>query len=262
LFGPGSKTDGLTGSEFLAAIPANISQQIKALAEGKLAPPNGMAAKSPYWQALLQATGQYDPTFDTTDYAKRASTAKAFSAGRQGDAVRSVNQTISHMGSLSDAIDNLNNTGGLGTITNGPVNLVQEKVLGDSRQGVFRQRVQAVSSELRKVFSGAGGGSLEELKQWENSIPENASMKQQQDYLRSGVELLHGAISALNTQYQTGMGPSADLLSRGLITPKSQAILDRITGAAKPPSSSAGVAPPDLKALAAAEVARRAQTGQ
>lgn len=217
---------GLTGEDFLKTLPPGIAENVKGVAEGRIGLTN-FSTKGGHRERMLELVGQYEPGFDTTAWKRRNETATAFAKGKQGDAVRSVNQTISHAGSLAEAIDSLNNMGGMGTMLNPLVNAAQERS-GDSRQGVFRQRAQAVSSELRKVFSGTGGGSLTELEKWESSLPPNASKDQQKAYLKSGLELLNGAVNALDDQYKRGMGPNASVMD--LISPKAKATLAKLRG--------------------------------
>lgn len=229
----------VTGDDFLKVLPTPQATQVKALAEGRMAFPGGMALKTPYWQSMLSLVSQYDPTFDATDYNKRSQTATAFAKGKQGDAVRAVNQTIYHMGSLSDAIDNLDN--GSFKPWNYVANTAQEGLTDSTTQGVFRQKVQAVSSELRKVFSGSGGGNLTELKEWQESFPLNATKVQQKAYLNSAIDLLHGGIDALDQQYKAGMGNSANVT--GLLSPKAQQTLDMLQGGGSTSQQSAQASP-------------------
>lgn len=227
-----------SGDEFIKTLDPARAIQVKALAEGRMAFPSGFALKTPYWQQMLSDVAQYDPEFDAVNYNKRSQTANAFAKGKQGDAVRAVNQTLSHMGSLGEAMDKLDNFNGVATPLNYLKNTVQS-ALGDPRQGTFTQKVQAVSSELRKVFQASGGGSLEELKQWERSFPLNASHEQQQAYLKSGVQLLQGAIDALQEQKIQGMGHKVG--SASIVSPQAQPILDRLSG-----HPSAGYKPGDV----------------
>lgn len=230
----------VNGEDFLKTLNPQTAAQVKALAEGRMAFPSGFALKSDYWQKMLGAVAKYDPSFDAVNYNKRAQTAAAFSKGKQGDALRAVNQTIAHMGSLSDAIDKLDNMGGMATSLNAVANFAAEQT-GDSRPGVFRQKAQAVSSELRKVFAASGGGGLAELEQWEKSLPANASRDQQHAYLKSGLELLQGAIDALDNQYQSGMGKS--IMDSSLISDKSRKVMAKLRGPAEAATTPTSTAP-------------------
>jgi hypothetical protein len=236
----GGAAAGLSGDELLKNLDPGTAGLVKAYAEGKMAFPGGAAMRSPRMMQLLSLVSAYDPTFDATDFNARNKTLAGFTAGKQGDAVRAVNQAIAHAGSLSDATDKLDNFNGVLTPLNAPVNAV-EQMFGDSRQGNFKQNAMALSSELRKVFAGSGGGSLSELQSWESGLPLNASHDQQKAYLAKGLELLQGAIGALNSQYQRGMGPKADIMN--IIDPKAQATLDRLVGGGASAAPTASAAP-------------------
>ena len=252
----GTPQDAQTNpDDVLAKLPPNIGNQVKALAEGRMPFPSSFALKTPYWQNMLSAVSLYDPTFEAGDYNKRYQTAVAFSKGKQGDSVRAANQTLAHMGLLSDSVDKLNNFNGMATPLNSIVNPI-EQAFGDPRQGLFEQQKQAVSSELRKVFSGTGGGGLAELEQWEKSLPVNASQEQQRAYLQSGTHLLGGALDALNNQYEAGMGHIAN--QKPLLSPTAKAVYDRLSNGQPSATTTAPTAAPmNLQALAQAEMARR-----
>lgn len=214
----------LTGDDFLKTLPQGRATLIRMINDGNVQVTPQLLTKNP---GLLAQTGQAFPDFDQKDYNSRYQTAVAFNKGKQADAVRAANQAIYHMGGLNEAIGSLNNFNGVASPLNYIVNPV-EKAFGDTRQGVFEQKAQAVASELRKVFGGSGGGSLAELEEWRKSLPVNASQEQQKAYLKSGVDLLNGAVSALQNQYEKGMGKAA--AGRSLLSPESQKTLDVING--------------------------------
>ena len=214
----------LTGDQFLNTLPPHVQPLIKKYANGELSLTPQMT-RTPAGASLLQAVTQYDTTFDATNFQKRQQTATSFAKGPQGNAVRGANQALYHMGRLYENIENLGNLGSIATPLNAPINFV-EQTFGDPRQGQFKQTVHAVGSELRRVFAGAGGGSLQELKDWENSFPLNASKEQQKAYLMNGVELLHGGLDALNQQYQQGMGLNKNV--NDLLAPSSRAVYEKL----------------------------------
>lgn len=220
----------LTGEDYLKQLPVGTANLVRKYASGELAVTPQMT-RTPAGQQLLGAITQYDPSFDATNFQKRQQTATAFSKGLQGNAVRGANQALYHMGNLYQRVEDLNNLGGLGTPLNAPINWIEEK-LGDPRQGQFLQTAQAVGSELRRVFAGAGGGSLAELNKWESSIPLNASEAQQKAYIQNGMDLLRGGIQALNTQYQSGMGLNKDVTD--LLDPKAREIYNKLSEGKNP----------------------------
>ena len=241
---------GMTGNDVLSALQPQAAAQVKALAEGRMQFPSGFALKSPYWQNMISLVSQYDPEFDMTNYNKRAQTAKNFSAGKQGDAVRAVNQTLGHMDELSTKIDQLNNSSGpLGTAGNYIANSeIGQAFTNNPAAGNFKETVQAVGSEVRKVIAASGGGYEAELKAWENSFPLNASKERQQEYLQTGLHLLNSAVGALDNQYQQGMGSKAKLTD--LLSPAARVSLGKLTGqpVTNPQTGQGGIAPAGARA--------------
>lgn len=230
--GPAGASSNLSGDEFLKSLPPQSASQIKALAEGRMAFPGAMALKTPYWQQMLGNVSQYDPDFDASNYNKRSQTAAAFSKGKQGDALRAINQATNHAVSLSGTIDKLDNSDATGAnLVTPAVNAIKRTILNDPTQGEFTQNATALASELRKVFSGSGGGNLTELQKWEESLPLNESKSQQKAYLSKGIDLLQGGIESLNGQYRAGMGPKADIMQNdSLIYPGTRAKLEQLRG--------------------------------
>ena len=222
---------GLTGEQYLNTLPKNVQPLIKKYANGELAITPQMT-RTPAGASLLQAVTQYDPTFDATNYQKRQQTATAFSKGVQGNAIRAANQTLYHMGNLYQRTEDLNNLDILPGLLNAPINYIQQKGFGDPRQGRYKQSAQAVASELRKVFAGQGGGSLQELKDWEKSFDPNAGETQQKAYIQNGVDLLRGALQSLESQYQSGMGLNKNM--GDLLTPEAREVYAKLEAGQNP----------------------------
>jgi hypothetical protein len=262
-------TAGPSGDAYLQTLAPGIASQVKALAEGKIQfTPRTL--QSPQGAALLQMAMQYEPGTDQTTYLQRAQTVKDFApGGKDGSSITNLNTALHHAGQLSDAITNLNNSNVLPGIVNPVENLIGQKLAGSSVQGVYKQKADALSAELRKVYAGSGGGTLHELQSWQSSFDPNASRDQQRAYLQGGMELLVGALQSKQEAYQRGMGSRADFGQ--FITPESQKILQRlapdyagqIAGGAAPavPTPSAapapGASPASLGDAVAAELAKR-----
>jgi hypothetical protein len=221
---PQVDTAQLTGEDYLKTLPPSTQRLVKSFASGKQAV-TPMFWRSKQGAQLEPILTQYDPEFDATNYAKRQATAKAFSAGPTADKVRAVNQAISHMGTLSQNIDQLDNFNGLATPLNYIVNPV-ESFFGSSKQGVYDQTRQALSGELNKSMAGGGGGNVTEHEAWKDTFPMNASKNAQKDYLQNSTNLLAGAMHALDDQYKQGMGLNAQVTD--LISPHAMTIYSAI----------------------------------
>src|SRR5579872_2292770 len=98
------------GEDFLKTLKPEVAAQVKALAEGRMAFPSGFALRSPYWQQMLQAVSQYDPTFDAVNYTARAKTRSDFTSGAAAKNVTSLNTVIGHLDELDKAARDLNNS--------------------------------------------------------------------------------------------------------------------------------------------------------
>lgn len=217
----------------LAGIPAPVADQVRAMVEGRMAPPPGFAASKPYWQAMLAKAAEYDPGFDQTTWASRVATRKDFTAGQSAKAVTALNTALGHAGTLSDNFDKLDN--GSLPMWNAFVNEAG-KQFGSDKVTNAQMAIGALAAEARKVFAATGGGSLTELKSWEESFPLNGSPRQQQGAMKQFVDLLDSRLQGLADQYNRGMKTTEDPLQ--LLEPRSRAVFQQLTG--ETPKSSTG----------------------
>jgi hypothetical protein len=218
--------DGTHGDEYLKSINPNIALQVKALADGRMAFPTGMALKAPYWQNLLQAVGQYDPNFDAVNYNSRAKTRGDFTSGKSAQNIKALNTAIGHLGHLDSQTDQTSSLGGfpLATSVNSAINAVKRSS-GDSGVTNFDQTATALASELTQVFRGSGGAEAD-VKRYLDQLNSNASKEQKKEAIKNISGLLHSRTSAIGDQYNQGMGTTKDPLT--LLNPEAQAVINRI----------------------------------
>ena len=98
------------GADLLSAIPPTMGNQVKALAEGRMAFPSGFALKTPYWQNMLKMVSQYDPNFDAVNYNARSKTRNWITSGQGATTVTALNTALGHAAGLADNFDKLGNT--------------------------------------------------------------------------------------------------------------------------------------------------------
>jgi Transglycosylase SLT domain len=224
----------LHGDDYLKTLNPTVQSTVKAMAEGRMAMPT---RPTPQQMQLIQAVGQYDPTFDTTDFNKRNKTATDFSSGgMSGKAVGAINTALPHLAELDDKITQIGN--GNYPLVNSVSNWIstQTGAAGPMSAKVVRD---AAASELRKVFAGASGGSLEELRNWQENFPINGSPAQQKAALREAVTLMDSRLNSLGNSYSVGMGTNHSGID--LISPTAREAYEKLTGA-EPTSGS--VRPP------------------
>jgi hypothetical protein len=241
LSAPNGVANAPTGGEFLSTLPKNIADQVKALSEGRMAFPSGFALKSPYWQQMLTAVSQYDPSFDAVNFNARAKTRNDFTSGKGAQNIKSLNTAIGHLGTLAGQIE------GTASHSLTTVNHLQNRaaqMTGSAGPTQFKQTAGALASELTQVFRGSGGAEAD-VKRYLEELDVDASKEQKTAAVKNIVDLLHSRLEAIGDQYNQGMGTTKDPLT--LLNPKAQAVLAKISGATSTDVSSD--MPDDIAAL-------------
>jgi hypothetical protein len=214
----------LTGQAYLASIPAQQRGTVQAMIEGRMAPPSSFALGKPYWQNMVAAAQNVDPTFDATQWGGRVAGVKDFSAGKSSEMVRSANQTIGHIGDLTAKMDALSN--GNYPLANKVGNYFSSNTGGAAVTG-FQQTAHAVADELSKVFKGQGISDTE-IRQWEQNLSPDMSPAQQHEAVSTAMSLLQHSLSALEEKRQASMGPMAAAKQGPLLKPDAQAAVAKI----------------------------------
>lgn len=212
--------------DYLNALPMAISTQVKALADGKMQFPSGMAIQKPYWQQMLQAVGQYDPSFDAVNYNARSATRKDFTSGKSAQNITSLNTAIGHLDALDKAFAGLKNSDY--PIYNSIANAVGRNIGNTDIQTAVKDvnsKAIAVSGELAKVFRSTGM-SQKEIEDWKDQISPNNSPAENKKVIESAIDLMNSRLDAVGEQYNKGMGTTADSLQ--LLSPKAQKIIQRL----------------------------------
>lgn len=194
----GPVSSGPTGDDFLKTLNPGMANQVKAIAEGRQAPPTSMAMRSPMGQALMQAVAQYDPTFDATNYAARSKTRNAFTAGKEGQNLNALNTAIGHAGTLLDAANALDNTPY--PAVNSVLNAFSQAG-GSEKVGNFNITRDAVAGEMTKAFRGAGG-SEKDIEEMRTNLNAANSPEQLRGVIGKSIMLLGSKAQSLNDQYQ------------------------------------------------------------
>jgi hypothetical protein len=233
----------LTGDEYLAQLDPGRAAQIKALVEGRVAPPSGLALKSPQVQMMMRDAAQYDPGFDFTLWKARNAMYTNATSGKIGQNLSSFNTTIGHMGTLDKAIDGLENTGfkSVNRIANALREQYDPKF--DRKLKDFEAAKTAVVDEMTRAFRGTGG-NVHDLIQWEKLLNAADSPEALHGVVKQGVELLRSRIEAVGDQYNRGMQKKVPTDPYDLLSPHAKETIDTlgtVTKAAAPAASGAPV---------------------
>ena len=250
-----------SGDEYLATIPADMRDTVKALSEGRQPLPTGFALKQPHWIQVMGALGHYDPGFDFADAGARVKTRASFASGPDSDNIKNIGTAIHHLHKLKADYAALNNT------RFSSVNWVENAVLpalgGQQTQknvAAVETDAKAVAHELAGVFRKTGMSEAE-IKDWQDSITTSATPATSDSIINSALDLMDGRLYEVGQKYNRGMGTTKDPME--LLSPEDRKLYVQLHGGQSPPEplsvpgkgEKAGAAPQSFKSVAEAEAA-------
>lgn len=253
--GPQAKPSGdtkLTGDAYLAKLPNDRQQMVKALAEGRMAVPT-WALRDPTWKQIIADTAQYDPSFDTTNFNRRNKAYQEFTSGQDGRNVRSINTALNHAAELWHSADNLAAhewyRGEKGPI----VNWVNQTVMQNIDPGLkgalnrFKVNADALGSELERATRGDRTAE-QGVQEWRSSFSNADTPEAIRESIKEAWKLLAGRVDSMQEGFKKAVGPRSDVTN--LFTPFAQETY-RAFGE--------GRAPPDISGLVSAATGNRSQ---
>lgn len=214
---------GTSGNDFLNTLPPQIGTQVKAIAEGRMAFPGGMAMKTPYWQQMIQAVGQYDPNFDAVNYNARNKTYQDFTSGKSRQNVNSIDTAINTLTQLQDANDKL---GGY-QYGNSTRNFILNQS-SDPELVRYNNLAKTAADEVTKAVVGGAGGTGHDRETRESTFTANQSPEARKAGIQSAIQELSARLDPLNAAYNQGMGTSKGGID--LLTPQTVQGYQKIMG--------------------------------
>jgi hypothetical protein len=231
----------ISGDDYLSQLDPSIAAQVKALAEGRMQFPSGFALKTPYWQGMLSAVSQYDPTFDQANYGARSKTRNAFTSGKDSDVTSRMNTAIGHLGTLYDQIGGTASHSGFpfATTVNAAQNWMSTSA-GNPGVPLFKDTAGKLAQELTAVYRGSGGAESDVVRSLESLDP-NASLETKQAVLKNAVDLLKSKLDAQTVKYNNGMGTTDQPIP--MLSAHAQDVLDRVSMGKPSPAAARGSLP-------------------
>ncbi len=181
-----------------AVDPANLQSTAQAIANYQQPPLTSWAMAKPQGQALMGEVMKINPGYSAQDYAASQQSLKAFSTGKQGQAVNSFNVALSHLDTLQAAAGALKN-GDLVALNKASNFFKQQS--GNPAPTNFDGIKQVVGNEIVKAIVGAGGG-VEDRKQAAETISKANSPAQLNGVIDKYKELMSGQLNGLRQQYE------------------------------------------------------------
>ena len=214
-----------TGKEYLDTVPMAQRGTVQGMVEGTIPPPSSFALTKPYWQNMIAAAKNVDPTFDAANWSARVAGMKSFKSGADAGTVRSANQVLGHISDLTDKADELHN--GAYPMWNRVKNTWDSQTGADAANNWVTQ-AHAVADEMSSFMKGAGHSSDTEIKQWAESLSPNMSPQQQRGAIKTLMGIYDHALQALEDKRTGAIGPTAAEKLGPLVTSAGQTAMDKV----------------------------------
>lgn len=197
---PGSTT----GEEFLKTLNPNMAGVVRAIGEGREAPPTA-SSRSPQAQAILQAVNRAYPGYDAAQFPTYAATRRAFTSGTTGQAINSFNTALQHLNRLEQHIPD--NT--YFSTVNAAENALTPSGSQRGRQlAAYDADATAVSNEVSKAYKG-GVITKEEFDHMSKLLNRNAAPANLRANIQEFRGLLQGKLASYQQQWESAMPPGA-----------------------------------------------------
>lgn len=213
-----SNDDGpeLSGQELLDSIEDPNEREIVSRLSKWEYSPKDLSIRGNKRARYLALASRVNPDLNPMDYDRIFAARKAYAAdGKYSNALRSADTAINHIGEMMNEFEELNKRAG------GPADSGHwySKTYNDARGWALGQQadealtgvgspVQAVASELAKLYKGVGVVPHEEIEEWKESVHANMSPQQQQHSVKVLLGLLAGAMHSYKQNYESAVGPA------------------------------------------------------
>lgn len=207
---------GATGADALAALPTGDAATVKAIGEGRQAPPSRFTKEG---QRIMGMVNQVYPDYDASSYPTYQSMRKFMTSGPGGVGLNFIGTARNHLDELESTIPDNVNVPLVGSAINWVKNAATRATSPQLK--AFESARDAVSSEVAKAYAGKAI-TQNEHDNMLSLINESDSP----DALRGSIgefrRLLNGKLSSYQTQWESGM-------PRGVVSPNST--LEKLLGA-------------------------------
>jgi len=233
IYVPASKASGAQAfNASLAYDPNSVEQTAAAIANYQLAPLTGFAIKTPFGQAVLSRVMQINPQYQAQQFAASQRGLSQFTSGKQGDTVRSLSVATSHLGTLDEMVNALDNKNV--RLFNTIGNRWQQET-GSPAPTNFDTVKNIVADEVTKAVIGYGGSQADREKA-AAVIDRANSPAQLRGAIATYKQLMGGQLEGLRRQYKAAtLRDDFDTL----LSPAAQQQLGGGAGGQHPPEISA-----------------------
>ncbi|CAB4183512.1 hypothetical protein UFOVP1100_1, partial [uncultured Caudovirales phage] len=189
----------LTGDALLSVLPFNLASQVALITDHRSAPPQRDTLRG---GQLMQLVAMVDPNYDATQFKTKQGIETAFTSGRLGNTLRSLNVVQDHLGTFNEVAKNLGNDSV--QFTNVMGNQIA-KWTGQPAPTDFAAVKNIVADELTKAIIGTAG-ALGDRTEMKANISAANSPAQLAGVIDKWQKLIAGQVKGLKDQYKSGGG--------------------------------------------------------
>lgn len=189
----------LSGDQFLSTLDPHTASVVKLIGDNKEKSSTILSRMSPdEKKEIMSAVSQYNPDYNARSFGNISK----FETGKEAQTIRSFNATSSHIETLNQAIDALNN--GDIPLFNKVAN-EYSKQTGNPAPTDFNAVKQLAAAEIVKSVVG-GQGALGDRETAEESLKLAASPAQLKGITNHYAQLIGGQMGAMRNEYEAATG--------------------------------------------------------
>lgn len=174
-------------------------------------------------QQAVTLAKEYDPSYNSNNYAAAAAMQKSVTSGNYSQAITSANTLIQHLSKLEQDAKGLPDYNATRDI---PGVAMTADFFGSSFHNPainnFNIDAGAVATEAAKIYKSTGAPATTEIDDWQKAINPNMSPGEVQGAVNTIIDLMAGKLSTISTDYQNTMGKP---YTNPMLTPQSLSIL-------------------------------------
>lgn len=192
--------------EALGYVPQQIRGTVTSMLSGRMAPPSGMALKTPYWQNLMNMANAIDPNFDQVTWTARLNANKDMQSGGKSKTLLNSGETaINHLARLNDQIKTVSGVALplVGDYINKGVNKVEQPYTGGLN--TYNDTLGHLAEETTKFYRGSGGAEADVSRNMDNLSPD-LSTEAKRKGVENTVDLIYGKLMPMIDGYNKTMG--------------------------------------------------------
>jgi hypothetical protein len=188
--------------ERLEGDPQTIEANAQLIASGKLPAPTGAALRNPITARMMQRVQEINPNYDAKTYQTQLTGEKAFTSGKLGQTVRSLNVATDHL----DALDSMGKQ-----LKNGDMrafNSIAQRIAAETGNPAptnFDAAKKIVADEVVKAIVGSGGG-VSDREEAARAFDKASSPEQLSGAIATAKRLMRGQLNGLKQQYKASTG--------------------------------------------------------